>query len=264
MLRLGCPCRHRQPVKSTVPDAAAASSEKSISHTHEEKEKPFRFSQQWLSKQDRPHLYERLEEKGYAEILVELEARTALNVADLDPKALQLLDAIHEAGKAATIFKQLRQTLDGIPRQRIGNWRRYFYSLLRSLAPQEYQSLKDGGDAHKQGKSAKKPPKPEKAKTGGEKKKSSPVSNFDFSKVTSVAEFVPSKAVDDGMDANISSEMLYACFDDFYTACPPRGGMLDRGWLPDDDIGCGCVETLLQALTSDEPLSPETASTASS
>jgi len=134
-----------------------------------------------------------LEGKAYTPAIETLTETTALRYSDLDPKALKLLDILQEKGKAEEACKFLQQTLSGIPRDQIGNWRAYVYTLVRGLDAEAYAIMKDAGSAEKQAKEARKEkPAPE----ATEKKK-----DRDKYTVTrtplkaSAAAFVPGKPV---------------------------------------------------------------------
>lgn len=140
MLPPWCPCRHRPVVAAPVQAGAASAEEHGGSGEKDAIAKPSR-AHVFISKAMRDHL----EGKGYAAALKDIAQTTSLRFSDIDPKALRLLDILDQKGTSLAACQQLRQTLEGIPRQRIGNWRTYVYSLFRSFDADAYRSLKDNG-----------------------------------------------------------------------------------------------------------------------
>lgn len=97
---------------------------------------------------------ELLKGKHYKESVQELFSSTALRPADIDQKAVQLLDALQKAGKADAGCQHLKVSLEGIAREKVQNWRAYSYKLLRDFDSDVYNSMKakaEGNRARGQG-----------------------------------------------------------------------------------------------------------------
>lgn len=80
--------------------------------------------------------------RAYGEALRDLERHTSVRVTDIDFKAVQLLDALHERGRALEACQHLKVSLEGIKRERIASWRAYVYTLLRKFDDEAYAALK--------------------------------------------------------------------------------------------------------------------------
>jgi len=87
----------------------------------------------------------KLEGKGYKEYLHQLFSTTCLREEDLDHKAIALLDALQQKGKAQAACQSLEQAIHGRERDRVNNWRAYVYTLLRGFDGATYKELKRGG-----------------------------------------------------------------------------------------------------------------------
>lgn len=113
-----------------------------------------------------------LQGKAYKESLSELFSTTALQARDIDQKAIQLMDAFQQVGKADAACEHLKTSLEGIVREKVQNWRAYSYSLLRAFDADVYNSMKEkaGGNRRQQ---------------GGKKEKTTPGQN------PNAVEFVP-------------------------------------------------------------------------
>mmetsp|Transcript_1720 Transcript_1720/g.4029 ORF Transcript_1720/g.4029 Transcript_1720/m.4029 type:complete len:196 (-) Transcript_1720:199-786(-) len=84
-----------------------------------------------------------LEDKAYLASLQEVFKSTALRPSDCDPKVVQLLDALQEAGRIQEACAYLSKNLEGSTRDRVSNWRRYAFKLLRTFDPEVYNHLHD-------------------------------------------------------------------------------------------------------------------------
>lgn len=207
MLPPWCPCRQRQPPEIPIKPARAAEEEppkepkepKEPTEPKESKEDGEDAGAKSSTRSGGPvrvpkAIREHLDGKGYAAALEEVAQQTALRLSDFDPKALRLLDILEQKGTARTACMQLRQTLEGIPRQRIGNWRAYIYSLIRGIDEDAYRILKrqDGvADVSRKEKPAKKEKSVEDKDDRKKDKEKSLFRDFDFQ--TGAAEFVPGR-----------------------------------------------------------------------
>jgi hypothetical protein len=112
--------------------------------------------------------------KEYQAAMQEVFKSTAVKISDIDPKAVQLLDALQIAGKADEACKHLATSLETVPREKVDNWKAYVFTLLRAFDPVVYNAMKE-----QRGR-----PKP---RAGKETKKI--VGAFDFR--SEAVEFVP-------------------------------------------------------------------------
>lgn len=87
-------------------------------------------------------LHAQLAGKQYRDGINEVIRATAVRPSDLDQKALTLLDALQQHGRAQEACRYLKQALEGLSRDRVSNWRAYLYSLLRGFDEAAYESLK--------------------------------------------------------------------------------------------------------------------------
>lgn len=117
-----------------------------------------------------------LEGKDYQAALQEVFKNTAARANDVDPKAVQLLDALQAAGKADEACTHLSKSLEGVTREKVENWKAYVFTLLRAFDTEVYNAMKE----------ARGRPKPRRS----EKKKE--VGAFNFR--TEAAEFVPGQS----------------------------------------------------------------------
>mmetsp|Transcript_200 Transcript_200/g.439 ORF Transcript_200/g.439 Transcript_200/m.439 type:complete len:202 (+) Transcript_200:74-679(+) len=83
-----------------------------------------------------------LASKQYRDAVREVLRTTAVRPSDLDGKALALLDALQQHGRAREACQYLKQALEGLPRDRISNWRAYAYTLLRGFDEAAYEAMK--------------------------------------------------------------------------------------------------------------------------
>jgi len=67
---------------------------------------------------------------------------TAVRLTDIDAKAVQLLDALHEAGKADAACTFLTKSLEGVAREKVANWKAYVFTLLRGYDSEVYNNMK--------------------------------------------------------------------------------------------------------------------------
>jgi len=87
--------------------------------------------------------------KPYKAPLAHLFATTHVKPRHVDEKAVMLLDALAERGKAEEACNFLSQTLDGYSRHHISNWRAYIYTLLRGYDDEAYRTVKASQSAAK-------------------------------------------------------------------------------------------------------------------
>jgi len=80
--------------------------------------------------------------KSYTAAVDQLVRKTAVRSADLDPRFYALLEELHRKGRAVEAVRSLAESLEGIDRDRIFNWRAYVYTLLRKFDEAAYQALK--------------------------------------------------------------------------------------------------------------------------
>eukprot|EP00928_Gymnodinium_smaydae_P008483 TRINITY_DN1308_c0_g2_i1.p1 TRINITY_DN1308_c0_g2~~TRINITY_DN1308_c0_g2_i1.p1 ORF type:complete len:366 (-),score=83.33 TRINITY_DN1308_c0_g2_i1:38-1135(-) len=136
--------------------------------------------------------------KEYAAGLNDLIKNSAVRAGDFDSKAFALLDALEANGRSTEACNHLKKALEGVSRERIGNWRGYVYTLLRGFDEDSYNAMKasrsdgrrrrgertrDTGETANGDDATKKSEKPKEAKRE--------LQPFD----PSAKEFVPSKPV---------------------------------------------------------------------
>lgn len=127
--------------------------------------------------------------KEYQAAMQEVFKSTAVKISDVDPKAVQLLDALQIAGKADEACKHLATSLETVPREKVDNWKAYVFTLLRAVDPVVYNAMKE-----QRGR-----PKP---RAGKETKKI--VGAFDFR--SEAVEFVPGASAWAGPPAPAAAE----------------------------------------------------------
>lgn len=80
--------------------------------------------------------------KAYKDGIAEVIKATAVRPSDLDSRAIALLDALQATGRGQDACDFLKSTLAETPRDRIQNWRRYLYTLLRGFDSEVYTAMK--------------------------------------------------------------------------------------------------------------------------
>jgi hypothetical protein len=85
--------------------------------------------------------------KPYKAAVDDLIRSTEVKYADLDLKVFQLLDKLQQKERAVDGVKYLCQSLDGIERTRVLNWRAYVYTLLRKFDEVTYSEMKTSEEA---------------------------------------------------------------------------------------------------------------------
>lgn len=110
-----------------------------------------------------------LQGKPYKDSVTDLFQSTVLQARDIDQKCIQLLDALHKAGKADDGCKHLKVSLDGIAREKVQNWKAYTYKLLRDFDSEVYSAMKEKAAGSRQQKA-----KDKKAEDTGELKANAP------------------------------------------------------------------------------------------
>lgn len=93
---------------------------------------------------------EQLAGKDYKSALQEVCKITPVQLGDFDPKAIRLLDALNEKGRALEACELLQNSLKGVQRKRITNWRAYVYSLIRKVDESVYHEMKESKEKEKE------------------------------------------------------------------------------------------------------------------
>lgn len=125
----------------------------------------------------------RLVGKEYKDGVNEIVNNTVVKLTDLDQKAFMLLDALQGRGKAKEACQFLKQTLEGLDRDHVSNWKAYVYTLLRGFDEVTYQAMKDAeGRRRPPARSVKKQATPP---------LQNPVSDFRFNPMA--PEFIPNQ-----------------------------------------------------------------------
>eukprot|EP00929_Paragymnodinium_shiwhaense_P003906 TRINITY_DN104620_c0_g1_i1.p1 TRINITY_DN104620_c0_g1~~TRINITY_DN104620_c0_g1_i1.p1 ORF type:complete len:478 (-),score=113.62 TRINITY_DN104620_c0_g1_i1:351-1784(-) len=94
----------------------------------------------------------KLVDKPYAQSLERLFTATCCRPSDIDPKAAQYLDAIHAAGKSDEVCNYLISAMENVTRDKVVNWRAYFFTLLKKQDAEFYQKWRDGRGRPKESK----------------------------------------------------------------------------------------------------------------
>lgn len=81
--------------------------------------------------------------KGYQAAVQDVFKNTAVKGSDIDPKAVQLLDALEAAGKAEEACAHLSKSLEGVAREKVENWKAYVFTLLRAFDSEVYNNMKE-------------------------------------------------------------------------------------------------------------------------
>lgn len=130
----------------------------------------------------------RLVGKEYKDGVNEIVNNTVVKLTDLDQKAFMLLDALQGRGKAKEACQFLKQTLEGLDRDHVSNWKAYVYTLLRGFDEVTYQAMKDAeGRRRPPARSVKKQATPPLQEAKGK----NPVSDFRFNPMA--PEFIPNQ-----------------------------------------------------------------------
>eukprot|EP00929_Paragymnodinium_shiwhaense_P098809 TRINITY_DN6031_c0_g1_i1.p1 TRINITY_DN6031_c0_g1~~TRINITY_DN6031_c0_g1_i1.p1 ORF type:complete len:265 (+),score=74.02 TRINITY_DN6031_c0_g1_i1:92-886(+) len=76
--------------------------------------------------------------------LNELCEKTPMRLTDLDPKAMQYLDALDVAGKLPAMFEYLKSCLEQVTsRDKIANWTPYMFTLIRKFDAEFYGNWRE-------------------------------------------------------------------------------------------------------------------------
>merc|ERR1719464_2051676 len=97
--------------------------------------------------------------KEYKDGIDDLTKKTVVRVTDLDDKAIKFLDYLQQnGGRGKEACQFLKQALEGLTREHVGNWKAYVYTLLRTFDPEAHKAMKES-----EGKTARPPrgPRPE-------------------------------------------------------------------------------------------------------
>lgn len=80
--------------------------------------------------------------KEYKDGVNEIIKTTAVRGSDFDQKAFTLLDFLEQHGRSREACTYLKQALEGVQRDRVGNWRGYLYTMLRGFDENAYNEMK--------------------------------------------------------------------------------------------------------------------------
>mmetsp|Transcript_9999 Transcript_9999/g.21999 ORF Transcript_9999/g.21999 Transcript_9999/m.21999 type:complete len:315 (-) Transcript_9999:247-1191(-) len=83
-----------------------------------------------------------VDSRPYGEALHELYKGTAARAADFDAKTIQLMDALHDAGKTDAAIKHMLKALTGVAREKVTNWSGYLFALLRGFDKEIYEQAR--------------------------------------------------------------------------------------------------------------------------
>mmetsp|Transcript_60488 Transcript_60488/g.112310 ORF Transcript_60488/g.112310 Transcript_60488/m.112310 type:complete len:198 (-) Transcript_60488:172-765(-) len=133
--------------------------------------------------------------KEYKDAIMDLLNTTNARQSDFDIKAVQLFDIMQQKGKADEAVAFLKQSLQGVDREKIWNWRAYVYTLLRGFDAESYQAMKDETASSKPAKEKRRG----RDKGAGEASREAVVGPFAFN--AEAAVFVPGVAWDSKKDA---------------------------------------------------------------
>ena len=137
-------------------------------------------------------LDELLAEKSYKNALEEVIKTTPVQKSDFDQKAFRLLDALNEKGRAEEACELLQNSLKGVQRKRIENWKRYLYSLLKKVDETAYKEMKESQEKEKEEHGTRRRSrKSEKPENSNSEAPASAPSKKEFNK--GATEFVPGK-----------------------------------------------------------------------
>ena len=81
--------------------------------------------------------------KSYKDAVHVLCEKTAVQLRDIDQKAVQLLDEFEKTGRAEEALGELATQLEGIVREKVQNWKAYTYALLRKVDEGLYKGMKE-------------------------------------------------------------------------------------------------------------------------
>jgi hypothetical protein len=85
-----------------------------------------------------------LEGKSYKDAVQDVCNNTCLVTKDIDQRAVQLLDALQKAGKVDAAIQHLKTSLNGIEtREKVQDWKKYSYKLLRDFDSELYNAYKE-------------------------------------------------------------------------------------------------------------------------
>mmetsp|Transcript_14788 Transcript_14788/g.33497 ORF Transcript_14788/g.33497 Transcript_14788/m.33497 type:complete len:530 (-) Transcript_14788:19-1608(-) len=88
-----------------------------------------------------------LADKKYKSGILEVLKTTPVQAGDFDTKAILLLDVLQEKGRALEACSLLQNSLQGVHRKKISNWRAYVYTLLRGVDEEAYNTMKDSKES---------------------------------------------------------------------------------------------------------------------
>jgi len=98
--------------------------------------------------------------RSYWNDLNEVFKNTSAQPGDIDAKALALLDALNDAGRAKEACAYLQKSLEGIAREKVANWYAFTYTLLKRFDPSFYESMREQRGRNKPHREPREEPKP--------------------------------------------------------------------------------------------------------
>lgn len=87
--------------------------------------------------------------KPYKAAVEELVKSTEVRVTDLDAKVYKFLDYLQQQERAIDGVRHIKTSVESLERQRIFDWRKYLYTLLRKFDEAAYQAMKNGEEGRK-------------------------------------------------------------------------------------------------------------------
>lgn len=92
-----------------------------------------------------------LEGKAYKDALADLCATTPVIMKDFDQRVRTYLDALQKAGKVDAAILHLKTSVSGIEnRDKVQDWKKYTYKLLRDFDPDTYTAYKKKAEGSRQ------------------------------------------------------------------------------------------------------------------
>jgi len=81
--------------------------------------------------------------KPYGKALKDLFETTAVMASDIDAKAVQLLDALQASERAEAAIATVKEGLGAVEREKVKNWRAYFFTFLRKYDKELYEKMRE-------------------------------------------------------------------------------------------------------------------------
>eukprot|EP00419_Tripos_fusus_P022984 CAMPEP_0172719342 /NCGR_PEP_ID=MMETSP1074-20121228/75450_1 /TAXON_ID=2916 /ORGANISM="Ceratium fusus, Strain PA161109" /LENGTH=205 /DNA_ID=CAMNT_0013544683 /DNA_START=61 /DNA_END=678 /DNA_ORIENTATION=+ len=101
-----------------------------------------------------------LRSRSYWNDLNEVFKTTSAQPGDIDAKALALLDALNDAGRAKEACAYLQKSLEGITREKVANWYAFTFTLLKRFDQNFYDSIREQRTKNKPHREPREDPKP--------------------------------------------------------------------------------------------------------